>query len=185
MNEDPWERLGQLLINRRVELGYKTRAAFARAHNLKHDRGISDIENHARKNFSPSTIAAFEQQYEWEPGSIAAVLAGGDPTPRESAGGRPAIGDLLSEVPDVVLLAEIAKRFARAAQAEAHGAIEESDELGQRRADLAQRLLDEEAGQLDEAARETDVRGNPIRSKGREQRRQLGEVGEESQDPDA
>jgi hypothetical protein len=107
--DDPWVRLGQLLVARRVELGYRTRAAFARHHGLSHDRGISAIENAERKNFSPATIASLELQYEWEPGSIEAVLGGGDPRPRGTA-----VSDnrqTLKDYSDSELLLELARRL--------------------------------------------------------------------------
>lgn len=77
-----WERLGRLLVARRVELGYKRRAAFARAHNLSHTRTIDDMENARRTNYERGTLAEVEQLYGWEPGSIESVLAGGEPKPR-------------------------------------------------------------------------------------------------------
>lgn len=106
-HDDPWKRLGQLLIARRVELGFKTRAAFARHHNLSHDRGISAIENAERQNFSPATIASLEMQYGWEPDSIYTVLAGGDPTPRGTTTTRPS----LSDYSDSEVLLDLARRL--------------------------------------------------------------------------
>lgn len=109
MNDNrDWQRLGRLLINRRVELGYKRRVAFAKAHGLSNDRSISAIENAERQNFSPATIASFELYYEWEPGSIDTVLAGGDPTPREGATTQRAT---LAEYSDSELLLDLARRL--------------------------------------------------------------------------
>lgn len=84
-NPESWARLGRLLIARRVELGYTVRAAFVKAKRLKHGRTVSDLENAKRANFEPATLAQMEQIYEWAPGSIEAVLAGGDPTPLPAA----------------------------------------------------------------------------------------------------
>lgn len=75
-----WERLGRLLVARRVGLGFTRRAAFARHHGLSHTRTVDDIENARRTNYEPATIAQVEQLYRWTPGSIQSVLAGGDPT---------------------------------------------------------------------------------------------------------
>lgn len=80
-----WERLGELLVQRRVELGYPNRSEFARVLNLKHTRVLSDLELAKRTNFDQTTLTAAEVYYEWEPGSIAAVLHGLDPKPM----GRP------------------------------------------------------------------------------------------------
>jgi hypothetical protein len=79
---DAWQRLAQLLIRRRVELGFPRRTEFARHHGLSHDRNLSDIEKCRRTNYSDPMLAQFEQLYGWEAGSIEAVLAGGDPTPK-------------------------------------------------------------------------------------------------------
>lgn len=76
-----WKRLAELAIARRVELGYHRRAKFARARGLSHDRTLSDLENAKRTNFEPATIAQIEQIYQWAPGSVRAVLDGGNPTP--------------------------------------------------------------------------------------------------------
>lgn len=105
--DDPWVRLGQLLVARRVELGFKTRAAFARHHGLSHDRGISAIENAERRNFSPATIASLELQYEWEPGSIDTIIAGGGPTPR----GIQAATHGIKDFTDSELLLDLARRL--------------------------------------------------------------------------
>jgi hypothetical protein len=76
-----WVRLGKLLLARRVELGYPNMAAFGRQHELRHTRTLSDIEKGRRDNYGPATIAHVEQLYRWRPGSVASVLAGGEPTP--------------------------------------------------------------------------------------------------------
>ena len=83
-NQD-WERLGRLLTARRIELGFPVRSKFADARNLTHSRTVSDIENAKRDNFEPATLALVEQLYEWAPGSIDAVLHGGEPSPLNSA----------------------------------------------------------------------------------------------------
>lgn len=85
-----WQRLADLLVSRRTQLGYRQRNQFAKAHGLKHDRLLFDLENAKRTNFEQGTLAQFEQLYQWAPGSIQAVLDGGDPTPadRSSRAGR-------------------------------------------------------------------------------------------------
>ena len=81
-----WERLAELLISRRVQLGYQRRSAFSRDRGLPNDRVIAAVENYERTNFAPATIALIEQIYEWEPGSIRSVLAGGMPRPKSGEG---------------------------------------------------------------------------------------------------
>lgn len=78
-----WQRLGELLLARRVELGWRRRAPFARHLGLTHDRTLADIELARRKNFDQATLLFLERGYGWEPNSIKAVLAGGEPTVTE------------------------------------------------------------------------------------------------------
>lgn len=79
---DHWQRLGRLLIERRVELGYPRRLTWARETlRLSNDRILSDLERARRTNYDPATLAQVERMYQWAPGSIRAVLAGGEPTP--------------------------------------------------------------------------------------------------------
>jgi hypothetical protein len=76
------ERLGSLLKQRRVELGiqYKNRSLFAAETGLNY-RLLQDIENAARDNFEDVTLLAVDRAYQWQAGSSARVLAGGDPEP--------------------------------------------------------------------------------------------------------
>lgn len=76
-----WRRLADLLVQRRIQLGYRQRKDFAEASGLRHDRLLFDLENAKRTNFEAGTLAKFEQLYQWAPGSISAVLNGADPTP--------------------------------------------------------------------------------------------------------
>jgi hypothetical protein len=86
-DQEPWMRLGRLLTRRRKELGYRTRPAFIQAKHLPHGRIVSDLENGVRSNYDPSTLIEYELAYEWAEGSIAAVLAGGEPSPLGTAPG--------------------------------------------------------------------------------------------------
>lgn len=82
-----WQRLSDAVISRRIELGYGTRQAFARATGIT-SRTIGDIEKYRKASYGQSTLAQIEQTLRWAPGSIRAVLAGGDPTPVAGLGGR-------------------------------------------------------------------------------------------------
>lgn len=77
---DAWRRLGDLLLARRVELGWRRRAPFARHLGLTHDRTLADIELARRRNFDRPTLLFIERAYGWGEGSIQRVLAGGEPT---------------------------------------------------------------------------------------------------------
>lgn len=71
------ERLGHHIVSRRVALGYRNRTDFANSLQFT-VRTLSDIENGVRKA-SPGTYAMLENKLGWAPGSIDAVLAGGEP----------------------------------------------------------------------------------------------------------
>jgi hypothetical protein len=115
-----WRRLGELLVQRRVELGFRDREAFARARGLAHSRILFDLENAKRDNYAPSTRADVERIYGWEYGSVQAVLDGGAPTPAEAD--RP-----LEAYDDVELLAEL---IGRAAQRKQAPAASSDDDVG-------------------------------------------------------
>ena len=75
-----WKRLGELLAERRarIDVRYANRRVFGE------EVGVSagilrDIEIGARTNYTRPTLAAVEKAYQWAPGSIEEVLAGGDP----------------------------------------------------------------------------------------------------------
>jgi hypothetical protein len=82
---EAWQRLGQALERRRGELGYgfRQRGRFTR------ERGagtisiktISRLEKAERHSYPHATIGAAEAMYQWAPGSIDAVLRGGNPDP--------------------------------------------------------------------------------------------------------
>src|SRR5262249_54423906 len=77
-----WQRLGDLLVQRRIQLNprYRDRRRLASANGLSW-RLLYDVERAKRTNFTTETLLAFEAAYRWAPGSVASVLAGGDPVP--------------------------------------------------------------------------------------------------------
>lgn len=79
------ERLGRIVVARRVQLGMRTSSALAEAADLT-VRVISDLESGRRSNFNHSTKAAIEQALKWHTGSIDLTLAGGQPRPIRGAG---------------------------------------------------------------------------------------------------
>lgn len=88
-DQSAWERLGALLVARRVELGHTKRLTWARdVLGLTHDRTQSDLENARRTNYDAATLAQVEQQYMWSFGSIQRVLAGGNPEPLDVGAAR-------------------------------------------------------------------------------------------------
>lgn len=75
-----WERLGALLQQQRVSLDrrYRNRALFCRERGINY-RLTQDIETGARDNYAVATLTHIELAYGWQPGSAAAILAGGGP----------------------------------------------------------------------------------------------------------
>ena len=74
-----WESLAEHILNRRIQLGYYKRPAFAEASGISL-RTLSDLENARRENYDRNTVAAIEHTLRWAPGSINAILEGGEPT---------------------------------------------------------------------------------------------------------
>lgn len=106
-DENRWMRLGELLIARRVELGYRSRSRFVAARGGGHDRIVGDLERAGRDNYSPATIAAVERMYQWEPGSIRRILAGGMPTKTPNTpGAEDAAQDAAEQPAEVIPLVE-------------------------------------------------------------------------------
>jgi hypothetical protein len=98
--QDARERLGELLVQRRIELNprWRKRTVFAEDHGLNW-RLLYDIERARRDTFGDETLAAVEVAYRWRKGSIAAVLAGRDPVPMgDDAPPRDDLADLEAEL---------------------------------------------------------------------------------------
>jgi hypothetical protein len=72
-------RLGEYVVARRVQLGYKKRPAFSDASGIS-TRILGDIETGRRGNFDPTTIAALENTLGWATGSVNRIAHGGEPT---------------------------------------------------------------------------------------------------------
>jgi hypothetical protein len=112
------ERLGHHIVSRRAELGYRNRTDLAAS--LKFTvRTLSDIENGVRKA-SPGTYAMLENKLAWAPGSIDAILAGGEPKelvvelrPPAPAHLSLASADALSRASTEELLMELRRRITR------------------------------------------------------------------------
>ncbi len=91
-----WTRLGELLVQRRVEIDprYRNRQLFADERGLNW-RLLHDIERAKRTNFEPETLAAVEVAYSLAPGSVVRALDGGELEPlavRDTAAAAAATG---------------------------------------------------------------------------------------------
>lgn len=80
MNGTEWKRLATLIVRRRTELGMRTTKALSDATGLT-PRALGDIENGRRDNYTTATKLQIERALEWAPGSIDAILTGGEPSP--------------------------------------------------------------------------------------------------------
>ncbi len=98
------------MTRRRVALGYTSQRAFAADANMS-ERTVSAIENNERPSYSRATLAKLEQGLRWTPGSVDAVLAGGDPEPIELATASPpqpaplTATDTLADLDEIQLIA--------------------------------------------------------------------------------
>ncbi len=90
--DGPWERAGNLLIQRRIDMDprYRNRRLFAEERGLNW-RLLHDIERAKRTNFEPETLAAVESAYRLVPGSYGRMLEGGglEPLPDAAAAAGP------------------------------------------------------------------------------------------------
>jgi transcriptional regulator with XRE-family HTH domain len=75
-----WGRLGDWIVTRRVQMGYPKQRQFVEHSGLS-SRILSHLEQGNRTSYEQSTLARLEQALNWAPGSVRAVLAGGDPQP--------------------------------------------------------------------------------------------------------
>ena len=77
MDRRALQPLGHHVVSRRVALGYRNRTDLADSLQFT-VRTLADIEHGVRKA-SPGTYAILENKLAWAPGSIDAILAGGEP----------------------------------------------------------------------------------------------------------
>lgn len=80
-----WVRLGEAVKSRRVQLGLHRQQDLASLTGLTR-RVLSDIEHGRRGNYDKETLLRLEQALEWAPGSVRAVLDGGQPLSAAEAG---------------------------------------------------------------------------------------------------
>jgi hypothetical protein len=82
--DSAWQRLGELLIRRRVEINpsYAKRSTFCTDTGLDY-RVVADIEKARRTNFSRAVIVQLEAGYQLSRGNIERILRGGDLEPAE------------------------------------------------------------------------------------------------------
>lgn len=78
---EPWQRVAAAVLARRAARGW-TQVDVATNGSLSLDR-VQAIEGAKRASYRAGTIAALERGLEWEYGSISAILAGGEPIPKE------------------------------------------------------------------------------------------------------
>jgi hypothetical protein len=92
-----WQRLGKLVIARRINLGYRRREDLAAAVDGISMRTLGDIETGKRDRYHPNTIGSLENALRWKPGSVDTVLEGGDPSEKPADGPTPALREAASD----------------------------------------------------------------------------------------
>ncbi|MET0419572.1 MAG: hypothetical protein ABW022_26455 [Actinoplanes sp.] len=85
-----WHRLGQHVTARRIELGYRRREDLTTAFEGISQRTLGDIESGRREGYHRNTLATLEHALQWAPGSMNAILDGGEPVTQAPAGAPPA-----------------------------------------------------------------------------------------------
>lgn len=83
-----WGHLGDALIQRRIELHYRTRRAFCDARQIDY-RVAFDIEKAKRGNFGRATLVDIARAYAVTPESMERTLRGGDLEPVAAPASRP------------------------------------------------------------------------------------------------
>lgn len=91
-----WPRLAEAVRNRRLALRM-SQLDVAHAGGPS-DTTVSKIENQTGTNFAAATINKLDRALEWEAGSAARVLGGGDPTPIGYPKGRLTSADLMARL---------------------------------------------------------------------------------------
>lgn len=69
-----WQELAGAVINRRVELGMRTRKQLADATGMT-VKTLGEIERAERTSYDPATLARVEQVLQWEPGTINGLVS--------------------------------------------------------------------------------------------------------------
>lgn len=115
---DIWADVGEAVLQRRLELGMRTREDLARAADLS-SRSLSDLEKGRRQGYADGTYSALEQALGWPPGTIRGWLTRGHVTPVSAQNTFPATESTdLTQVPLEELLAEISRRAAAGEQSD-------------------------------------------------------------------
>jgi hypothetical protein len=96
-----WQRLAQLVTARRVELGHRRREDLIAATNGISLRTLGSIETASQVGYHRNTIAVLENALRWAPGSIKAIIDGGNPTPT-------AVGQVATSAPALTATATLA-----------------------------------------------------------------------------
>jgi hypothetical protein len=82
-----WHRLARAIVDRRVELGLKTREALlAVIKDTKWElsrRVLADLETGRRENYDQATLSRLEKALEWPQGEVYRVLRGIEALPTE------------------------------------------------------------------------------------------------------
>ncbi len=81
-----WQRLGALVREARLRVGYPNREDFAAACNVS-VRVLSDLESGARSNFSERVLSRLESGLDWPPGTVDQIVFDSSFVPPKSTPG--------------------------------------------------------------------------------------------------
>ncbi|WP_169813256.1 helix-turn-helix domain-containing protein [Nocardia jejuensis] len=154
-----WKRLASYVITRREERGITTRQALADMTGLSY-RLLGDLERGTRR-VSDGTLAIIEQALAWAPGSVDAILSGGEPEPSDD---RPDPETTSSHSAIRIL----SKAYRIASDISQAGDENRVNEFGEVLGDISQILIANSGNKADmitlSARNQQAVRDRPIRS---------------------
>ena len=87
---EAWRRLGQIVRQRRIELGFGSQASLA-AEGGPSLSVVNKIETGRGRDYTDRVIIPLEDRLGWRRGSFRALLSGGDPTCVDAPATAPAV----------------------------------------------------------------------------------------------
>lgn len=133
----PWQRLGHLVLARRLELKHRTRESLAASAGIS-PRTLGDIEKGRKESYDRSTIVSLENALGWTLGSIKAIVEGGGPELRDAPGEPTGTVSPADEALVRVMSSDLPEDAKERLMAML---IQERDEADRRRVERAQQMI--------------------------------------------